>query len=196
MAPCLAVVLLAFTVPAQAQDEPAVKSSDYYPTKVGTTWKYAFSKGSLVNTVTKHEKIGEVMCARLETSTAGKDAKVVSNEHVAVTDAAVERHATLGFQPDPPVILLKLPAKKGDKWEIDSKVGNETIKGTAEVDEEEVKVKAGTYKTFKVTTDVTTGGMQIKSVCWYAKDVGMVKQDLTFAGNEVKLELEEYTAGK
>lgn len=187
----LFAVLLAVAAPAFAEE--TIESAPYYPTKIGSTWKYRFARGVLTNKITRHEKVGDVLCARLDTLSGDK---VVSNEHVTITKNGVERHATLGFRPEPPVLLLKFPLKDKDEWDIDSKVGEETIKGKANVEKEELKIGDKTYDTFKVTTDVKTGTMQIKSVCWYAKDVGMVKQNLNFAGNEVKLELEEFKAGE
>lgn len=188
----LFAVLVAVAAPSFAED--AVESSPYYPTKVGSTWKYKFARGVLTNKITKHEKVGDVLCARLDTLSGDK---VVSNEHVTITRSGVERHATLGFRPEPPVLLLKFPLKDKDEWEIDSKVGEETIKGTAKVEKESLTIGEKKYDdVYKVTTDVKTGAMQIKSICWYAKDVGMVKQNLNFAGNEVKLELEEFKAGE
>jgi hypothetical protein len=137
--------------------------------------------------------VGDVMCARVETFVGDR---VVSNEHIAIEKDKITRQAMLGFRPEPPVTLLQLPPKKGDEWTIDSKIGTETMKGKGVVDEEEVEVPAGKFKATKVTIDIETNGMKIKSVCWYAEKTGMVKQFVDLAGNQVTLELEKIVAPK
>src|SRR6185312_16122495 len=83
-------------------------SSAYFPMEVGTTWSYRVGESRFKVKVTKHEKIGDVMAAKLETF--GDKDKLISSEHVAVTSDVdgqkVVRVAEQGKVLTPPVAFL------------------------------------------------------------------------------------------
>lgn len=188
--PALVALMLVLNLSAMdaVADEPKVGVSEWYPAKVGTEWHYRSSKGPMINKITKHEKVGETMCAHIETRL---NDRVVANEDIAIGKSTVERHAFSGFRPEPPVVLAKFPLKEGDEWLIDSKIGGEEMKGKAVVEKESITVKAGKFETFKVRMEVESNGMTIRSESWYAKGVGMVKQYMDLAGTELTIELEK-----
>src|SRR5262249_17618595 len=99
-------------------------TSPYFPMEVGTTWHYRVGEARFKVKVTKHEKIGGVMAARLETF--GDKDKLISSEHVAVTSDTdgqkIVRVASQNKPLTPPVPFLKLPPKKDQSWKIDSKI--------------------------------------------------------------------------
>jgi hypothetical protein len=171
-----------------------VKDSPYAPLKVGTKWVYRFGEEKITVAVVKHEKIGNVLCALLESTS---DGKVVLREHVAVAADGVYSHALNGTKTEPPLLVLSLPSKKGASWKIDSKVGGKTWKGTLTLDEAEVKVPAGTYKALVVRSDdLEIAGTKASGATWYASGVGMVRQTLKQGGREALLELEKFEAPK
>src|SRR5262245_30754651 len=133
------VVLLAAS--AAARDDDGLEETPYYPLKVGTTWTYrdadAPGAARVVVKVARHEKVGDVLCARLETH---KDGKATGYEHIAVAKEGVYRHSINGLRPDKPILLLKLPPRPGDEWPVAGKVGNETFAGTMTTAEEAVAV--------------------------------------------------------
>src|SRR5437667_12776867 len=106
---CLALVLNATVRTAAAQEK--LRETPYYPLQFGNTWTYRFGENAVgqqrfVLKVTKHEKIGDTLCARVEMLIDGKVNEV---EHVSVTEDGVYRHAVGGQRLDKPVCILKLP---------------------------------------------------------------------------------------
>jgi hypothetical protein len=96
------------------------------------------------------------------------------------------------------VLFFKLPPKKDQSWNVDSKAGGASIKGTfKDAGEEDVKVPAGSYKAVVVASqDLEANGVKMSITYYFAKDVGMVKQVVEIAGQKVIVELEKYEAGK
>jgi hypothetical protein len=88
---------------------------------------------------------------------------------------------------------LKLPAKKGDTWEV---VG-ETIKTVYVVaGDEEVEVPAGKYKTIRVDSTTELPTFTIMNSTSYAAGVGVVKMRHNSGGREVTHSLKSFTPGK
>jgi hypothetical protein len=178
---------------AAAQDK--VGATPYYPLAVGTTWTYKAGGNTFQMKVTRHEKVGGVMCARIE-QIAGK--KVMAFEHVGVTAETISRYSLDGKEIKPPVTFFKLPPQKDATWKVESKVDGQTIKGSFKMAEPvEVKVPAGTYKAWRsVGTDLEINGIKTNVTYYLAEGVGMVKQELDIAGSKIVIELEKYEAGK
>jgi hypothetical protein len=178
----------------QAQDELKTKS-EYYPLEVGNTWHYKLDTTKFSLKVVKHEKVGDVVTARIEMS---MDGKVMATEHVFVKDDGIYRYDFEGKKAEPPVKFFALPPKADATWTVDSKVGGETLKGTFKMGEaKDVKVPAGTYNTFtSASDDLDASGMKISFTSYYAKDVGMVKQVIKAAGQETTIELEKFEPAK
>jgi hypothetical protein len=191
----VAAVVLGGAPAVRAQDKP--KDSPYFPLKLNSTWDYKVGDTKLQVRVAKYEKVGDVMCALLET--LNKEGKPVVTEHVAATDDGVYRYQALGQKVEPPLRILKLPPTKDDKWEVNSKAGQDTVKGTFTTSmEPEVKVPAGTYKDVVVvkSTDCMIGDKKAEFTTYFAKDVGMIKQMVKFGGRDFNIELEKYDAPK
>src|SRR5215469_1307595 len=141
-------LLLALAGAGRAQDK--METTPYYPLAVGSTWEYKAGDNKFTLKVTRHEKVGNVLCARVEMFV--KD-KAQSFENVSVTKDGVYRNTFEGKEATPPVLFLKLPPKKDETWKVDSKVGGESVKGTFKNNgEEDVKVPAGSYKAVVVTS--------------------------------------------
>jgi hypothetical protein len=202
-------LLLVAAAALSAQDKLA--ETPYYPLQVGTTWHYKSGDRKFTIRVVKHEKVGGVLCARLEVV---RDGKVVASEHLAVTDEGVYRHSQTASgvgqfdsksgegagkeeKPEPPILVLKLPPKKGDSWRVDSKADGKVFRGGFKIDEKEIKVPAGTYQAIRVTSeDLETNGLRSVLTTYFARGVGMVKQVIQVGDVTADIELEKFEAGK
>lgn len=185
-----ALLVLACAAPAQVKDDP------YYPLKVGTTWHYRIGEKKLQTKVTKYEKVGDVMCARVETIIDGNPMGV---EHIALTPEGVARFQINGTKPDKPLVFLKLPPKKGDTWKVDTKIATESIKGEYKTDETTVKVPESgdkEYNAIQTVGDFDVNGQPAQFKYWFVKDKGIVKVLMVLGGADVLMELEKFEPGK
>jgi len=197
--------LLYLAVPPAVSAEDKAGTSAYYPLEVGTTWHYRVGEGRYKVKVTKHEKIGDVMAAKLETY--GDKDKLISSEHVAVVEDKkstvapyqVVRVATNGERLTPPIPFLRLPPKKDAPWTFASKVGGKDVKGAFEVrsTDQDVKVPAGSYRTVVVEgKNLEVVGNKLDLTYQFAENVGLVKQTMKLAGQTIVVELEKFEKGK
>ena len=187
-------LVLATLLTARGQEKAT--QTPYFPTAVGTSWDYRAGENRFTHKVAKHEKVGGVTCARIEQV---KDGKVLAYEDVGVTNEGVSRFAFDGKEAKPPITFLKPGAKKGQTWKVESKIGDQTVKGTFKQGVADVvKVPAGTYK--KVLTVTSEGlevnGIKTKLVYYFAEGVGLVKLEWGEDKSKVVIELERYTAAK
>jgi hypothetical protein len=192
--------LLLAAVVLAADDKLA--ETPYYPLRVGTAWHYKIGDAKAVVRVVKHEKVGDTLCARLEVT---RDGKVVGVQHLAVTADGVYRHdltdqhgekaVTVALKP--PILVLKLPPKKGESWKVDSTGDGKTYRGTFKIDEEKIKVPAGEYNTMRVNSeDLEINALKPIVTTYYASGVGMVKQVFQEGDAKVELVLEKFEAAK
>ncbi|MGL4555278.1 MAG: hypothetical protein ACRC33_29275 [Gemmataceae bacterium] len=186
----LCLTLLALSAPrASSADEKFI-----YPMTVGTTWTYRVGENRYDIKLTKMEKVGKTDCARLEMIV---DGKARSFEHLAVTDGVLSRYSFEAKEANPPIPLLKLPPKAGEKWNVESKLDGQVYKGTLESTLEKVKVPAGEYPAVKVAgPDMDLNGAKFSVTYWFASGVGLVKLQSELAGLKVVFELEKVTPGK
>jgi hypothetical protein len=191
----LAFLGLATVSGLRAQDAKMLESS-WYPLEVGTTWTYDTSdKTSFTIKVAKHEKVGNVLCARLEMSGEGR---LAAFEHIAVEKDGIYRYGINGKTPDKPVLILKLPPKKGDTWTVDCKVDSDPLKGTFKVDEADVTVPAGTFKAALAVSsdDLDANGLKVNCTFYYGEGKGIVKQVIEIGGKKTTIELKKFEPGK
>jgi len=190
----LVMVLALGTAGRTADDKPP--QSPYYPLAVGNTWYYKIGEVKFSMKVTKYEEINKQMCARVEMSVSDK---VQAVEHVFVKDDGVYRAAFENKQADPPVKFLKLPPKAGETWDVNSKIGAEQLKGTFKSGDMAELTVSGTKYTNVYTSasdNLDANGTKIAFTYYFAKDVGMIKQTVKIAGQEVNIELEKFEAAK
>lgn len=210
--PSLLIWLALLLLTAGAADQDKLQETPYYPLQVGTTWHYRAGDGKFTMHVVKHEKVGDTLCALLETRREGK---VVGKEHLAVTADGVYRHDLTAMLPQidpndsnktleqpatqtiaPPILVVKLPPKKGAKWKVDSNSGSQTFRGEFHLQEQEITVPAGTYKTFRVNSeDLEVSGLKASITTYFAEGTGMVKQVIEVGDAKVAIELEKFESG-
>ena len=82
--------------------------------------------------------------------------------------------------------------------DISDYVYKEKLKGTFKIDKEEkVKVPAGDFDAFPVSSDdLDANGMKVAFKTYFAKNTGMVKQVIKIGAQEVVIELEKYEDAK
>jgi hypothetical protein len=185
-------------VPPAGDAEAKLAKAPYYPLALGSSWEYKAGDNKFTLKVTKYEKVGDALCARVEMLIKDKDKeKSQSFEHVGVTDDGVYRYSFEGKEAKPPVLFFKLPPKQGETWKVDSKVGGEAVKGTFKNNgQEEVKVPAGSYKAWVVASqDLEANGVKMSVTYYIAEKVGMVKQLVEVSGQKIVIELEKYEPG-
>jgi hypothetical protein len=200
---CASLALaLAVTARASAADED-FKYSAYYPMQVGATWNYKAGDSKFTLKVTEHKKIGTRLCAHVQTI---QDGKPVGSEDVSVQDDGVYRVASDDKNIEPPVLILRLQKDaptKNDAWNVNSRAETksgekQTLQGTFTENDGEKVTAAGKEYTAAVVSceDLDANGAKYSFRTYYAKDVGMVKQEISAGALKVTIELEAYEPGK
>jgi hypothetical protein len=188
---------LAVAKPAKKGDKKdgAAEQADYYPLQVGNKWEYrvevAGNSAKAVSSITKMESFEgkEHPLARLE---AKVNDNVVATEHLLATDKGVFRYRNNGQEINPPICLIKYPARSGDKWEGDITVGKEKGKYLCETREEIV----GKYTAMKVTVTLDAKNQKVSTSYWFVKDIGFVKQTVDAGDLNIKMDLESFELAK
>jgi len=181
-------------IPLSAQETAAPTTHPYYPIKVLSEWTYKVQGGPIKMKVTGPEKVGAINGFKIEV-TAGN--KVSATEVVAITKDGVVRLSVNNVAADTPILFLPTDPDATKEWTVDTKGGNQTLKGKFTASKEKVTVPAGTYDTIHVKgADMTVGSTSSNIDYWFAKDMGIVKLKFTLGSQEAVLELESYTAGK
>lgn len=162
----------------------------YMPLNVGNRWEYSVATNNktatLVSRIARVETATGVGLAVLETEVDGKLSAV---EYLREIDLGIFRVRSGQLAPTPSLLVLRSPARGGDKWNAAFVIGK--TKGTyaVETTEEDVDVPAGKFKTIQAKFTVKLGAAKPSvTTTWYAENVGIVKKT---EGDSVAL-LEKY----
>lgn len=188
----LAMICVLFLMSGAASLAQNDGMSNYYPLKVGSKWTYRVGDQQMVLEVTRTEDVDGTKCAVLETRADNQ----LFTEHVAVGSDGLYRYKAMDAKIVPPVCFFKLPPQRGANWEVDSKLGNLRVQGTFRMDEVEVTVPKGKFKTYVSSFDLKQGGQSVSISMYLASGVGMVKQKMEVGGKEVVVELVNFEEGK
>ena len=170
--------------------------SELFPLKKGTKWVYKVADQEVTVVVAGNEKFGTEDCVKVDTMVGGQ---VKASELYFVKADGIYRAKVKEDKVDPAVRILQLPAKKGDSWAIDSKVGTQSVKGKFSLtdDKAKVKVAAGEFEALLVEgTDLDIAGTKTSVKQWFVPNKGIVKLSYKIQDTEATLELKEYTEGK
>jgi hypothetical protein len=200
-------VLSSFAAPLAAQEVAA--THELFPTAIGTRWVFQSGVIEMIEQVTAHERVGNEVCAKVETVLNGK---VVAHEHYAVRADGVYRVAVANQLVEPPFRFMKFPLAINDRWSVNSVVLKQPIAGTFQTTQARVKVPAGEFDT------VTTVGSGFKLVIAaaddstppqeqplaftysFARGIGKVQQTTTIgtgdAARKIELKLKEFTPAR
>jgi hypothetical protein len=194
-----AVALLAGT-PTGAAPVPkdaGGSGSEYYPLTVGNKWVYKIGDQEATVRVAGIERIDKEDCFRVETEIAS--GVKVSEVYAKRTDGIYRVKVKDDILKNP-VKILPTPAKLDASWKINSALGGQTVTGTMTVKgvAEKVKTPAGEFVAVLVeSSDADIGGMKVQLRFWYAKGVGLVKQEIALGGlDPITLELSKFTPGE
>lgn len=187
-------VLAASTALAQNQAQTTV--SEYFPLKPNSKWVYKVGEATIEVKVSGTEKDG----VKLDTVVNGKP---VASEVVEVKADGVYRTKINATAIEPPVKFFAFkdgkPAPKDTTWKIDSKIQQQTVKGTFTVKDDKVKVPAAPDGIDTVVvdgSDFEIAGAKTAVKYWFAAGKGVVKLQYSIGGNDAVLELKEYVEGK
>ena len=184
----------------------------WIPLKKGAKWTYSTDydeKTDLVHEVTGTEKLGDVECFLVEHRSENAEEKRIRKlrvEWLAASDEGVRVHkvrrGVTDMTVEKPFFKVKGALRKDDEWTGEAAASENPTKTTVIVEgQEEVKVPAGTYACWKLKVKVESGTRhKADGWEWYAKDVGMVKSDITISvsGEDFQIisELKKFEPGK
>lgn len=198
-----ACAALAAIPPAAAQptaapaESPQLVAAPFYPLQQGSQWHYVMNakdtKREMTNKVAKLEKIDDQQLYRIETIL---DGQIVATEHLSHTDKGLFRNRFNGAVLSPPLLLLRNPIKRGDRWETKTQIGAQELTIGCKVDQDKVETPAGKFNTVKLTVTTKVDDTDILSDYWFAREVGIVKQEMSIDGEKVTIELQKHEPGK
>lgn len=192
------ILALLFAVPALAEE--VLHARDYYPLAVGSTWTMELvgpqGKGELINTIEGVDAINEKELIRLTGSINGT---VIATEHLEITDNGITRNQFNGGAITPPIVLLSEPIELGKTLTLkEVKMGSETMSVDVKIAEklEKVKTPAGEFEAVHVTIKAKPTQGEVVSDYWFAKGVGIVKQELKLGEVSVTTSLKSFEIAK
>lgn len=183
----------------------------YFPSQVGNLWVYQIkrtiadkSEDMLMELkITGFEEVNGVTTFVLESFLQSKP---LQKEYYGKTDKALFCQRRVIVRDDGDIILdlnpaekmLEFPLQAGQKWTWSGKA--DVLAGDfvfTVVGEEKITVSAGTFDTYKLKIDgKMADGSTAVSFRWFARDVGMVKEETTVTSGAkmtVLAELKSYT---
>ena len=185
-----------------AQPPKDAAADGYFPLKLKSKWTYRVGDNDVTVSVVKTEKVGTEDHFQVDTF-VGKDAKpgeAKTSEWYVIRPDGVYRTRVKDDKLDPFIKVLALPVKKDATWDVNSKLGTQTVKGTMKVmaDKEKLKIQNVDYETVLVEgKDMDIAGAKTTVRIWFAKNYGIVREEFVLQGGEkTLLELSKYEEGK
>ncbi|HQR41941.1 MAG TPA: hypothetical protein PLX97_04640, partial [Gemmatales bacterium] len=147
---------------------------------------------SLVQEVTESSKQGNVTKGTVTTKVNGQDI----NEELSIDEKGIYRHSVSSFKLDKPMLSFKYPIQV-QKWTETINLQGMTIDVKLDMKAaEDITVAAGSYKkVIPVEISMNVQGQDIIATNYYAEGVGIIKQEMTVAGNKITAELKKYVPG-
>jgi hypothetical protein len=162
-------------VPDRTRAEPGFPR--YFPTTVGTKWVYEFTKGVQTEVVTRVRSKDGAVIVSVENELPG--GKLTPLHTMALQADGLYMLDEVGQPYDPPVCVLKLPLKLGDRWE--GKSSRPDLGGfryASEVKEiKAIETPAGKFQAIGIDAGWSSRvdqGLRTDRR-WYAADVGLLQ---------------------
>jgi hypothetical protein len=180
-------------------------STDYFPLRVGDSWKYRSTtadgkQSDFSIKVLSEEKDAGSQLYLVETVSTFQPIHdwyskpsgwvLMHREEYVKTGSKAEYQPTKEF--------LKNPLTSGDSWQWKGKgmMGLEIDESNQVSGPEAVSVPAGSFNAMKVMTKVVQGGAPVTKTYWYAGGVGLVKSMTDTGSVKSTTELLEYSGTK
>jgi hypothetical protein len=192
LGPCLVLLGLVEMAASLRLPPPApdpVESSSFCPTTVGSTWTYTSSGGDRIVRIPCHEVQLGVLCARREMSLNGS---LLTTDHVRPEHGVVYQRTNQGHPCVPALPILKdLPGPLD--WDYRSDHGG-MMMHYHQAPGGPIKTPMATFnQTVLVTVTGKDEAGDVLSKQWFARDVGLVREQTQARGQELLLELKSYT---
>lgn len=183
---------------APKKADVVVGRSQFYPLELGTEWQYEGQGRTITVRVTKHENIDGRGAAKVDSY---MNEKLIASEHITVTKDGVYRASFGGDVPTKPVMILKLPPKDGEGWDVETAIAGTKIRGTAGCRSEKLELPAGKFDAYRVSGQyilTTADGTETEAAFqfWFAEGTGIVKMATATPNGEVVMKLKSFQRGK
>ncbi len=207
----IAILACGLGLPQGRAEPRGWEEGGYLPLARGHSWVYKtdYEDVDLIHEVGEPEKVGEVECFVVDHKThdrasgrsrslrklwlrSGEDGVRVHKLQRGQSELTVEK----------PFFRIKSVLRRDDEWKGEAAGAQDPPRYHYRVEGEvDVEVPAGKYRAWKIQMRVEQGERhQAEAFEWFARDVGMVKSEVTFkSGGEattVVSELKEFRKGK
>src|SRR5436853_4905994 len=188
--------------PSSSGGASSTGSKDYFPLRVGDTWKYrsttADGKQSEFNMkVLSEEKENGNTLYLVETVSTFQPIHDWYSKPTGWVLMHRQEYVKTGskFEYQPTKQFLKNPLTSGDSWQWKGKgmMGLEIDESNQVSGPEPVPVPAGSFEAMKVATKMIQGGAHETKTYWYAPSVGLVKSMTDTGSVKSTTELLEYS---
>jgi len=173
----------------------AIDADDsFLPLTDGNTWEYSVNGQAMIQKVEQVKGGPWVLITSVEGQGTVREWLTVDRDGI---QSLKMEQASGTIEYPKPLLILKLPAKPGQKWSQKLNFnGQEGSVDSEIVGPESVKVPAGTFEAILVISRTLMQGLEIGQSTWYAAGIGMVKriQETRFQGKRqsVTFELAKY----
>jgi len=198
------IILLAILLFASAVEgaKPKGSAADYFPLRVGDSWKYRSTTGESEYSlkVLNEEKQADGSIRYQVEMLSGVQIQSWFSKPAGWVLLHWQRypeHEGLEAKYEPPKQYLQNPLVAGTKWEWKGKdhTQMEFVEKNRVVGFETVTVPAGKFRAMKMVTEVS-GGAIMKKTYWYAEGVGLVKSMTEGGQLKYGFELVDYSFKK
>ncbi|MDR7418366.1 MAG: hypothetical protein QN178_05610 [Armatimonadota bacterium] len=172
-----ALALVALAAPAAGAPAPSL-----FPLVVGAQWVRVSDDGvEATSRVVGPKTVGTRQCMVVERKAVERGRERVTRTCYLATASEVLILEFTNPRGDvrvsnPPRPILKLPPRAGQTWSWSPADSAFELKITEKwIGEETIKVKAGTFRAWKLQTQTTGEDAEITTLTWYAPGVGVVR---------------------
>jgi hypothetical protein len=201
LAVVFASVLLTTSIAAQKAKAPT--APDYFPLRVGDSWKYRSTVSdaeATVKVVSVEKQADGTMRFLLEKVAGAKIDNWYSKTDgwVLMHREAYPEHEGLEMKYEPARQYLKIPLVAGATWSWKGKstTQNELSESYQVVGTEVVEVPAGKFRAMKIVGKIAEASATMTKTYWYADGVGLVKYTTEAGPTNYGFELIDYSFKK